>query len=193
MEFKREIKREDSYLRESKHAKEKNYHFLFDFWPHLPFFIPCNHWIHYTSNPTSFLLMNSCYNNLSSYDSIGNEENFKIGCRHSVVPSVPYKIKNLAKALEKMKNSFHRKSYFTKLFRLLPNILWKIVTFSSRNFRFHFTLRTLYVLQKHALLTIIMEGFGKWIIVGKLPKNHFMLISLEFLRITRMKQFMEFL
>ena len=50
--------------------------------------------------------MNSFYNNVSSYDFIGNEENFKIDCRYSVVASVPYKIKNLAKALKKNEKLF---------------------------------------------------------------------------------------
>ena len=101
--------------------------------------------------------------------------------------------KNLVIALKTLK-AFHSKFYSTRLRRLISNILQKIAELflpsAADILDFIVSFCTLSALndflQDYDFVMIIMGDFSA---TEKLSKNHFMLISLIFLRITRMKQF----
>ena len=97
------------------------------------------------------------------------------------------KNKNLTAVIKKkLEKTFHSKSYFTRFRGLISTILRKIVGLLLPSTAEILDLSTL------PALNDFFQDYDFARII-KLPKNHFKLISLIFLRITRMKQFLEFL
>ena len=93
---------------------------------------------------------------------------------------------------------FHSKCYFIGFRRLISNLLWKIVGLFLHSMAeildFTVSLSTLPALndfsQYYDFVMIIKRDFNT---TKKLSKNYFKLISLIFLRMTKMKEFMKFL
>ena len=94
-----------------------------------------------------------------------------------------------------MKKTFYRKSYFTRLCRLISSILWKIIILflpSTAEF-FDFIVFLSASQQRLKELWFCDDSKGDFSTTKKLPKNYFILMSLIFLKMKRMKKYTEFL